>query len=35
VIYLDTATRLPVLITGERDGAGELDVSLVEAAMRE
>jgi hypothetical protein len=35
VIYLDAATRLPVLITGERDGAGELDVSLVEAAMRE
>lgn len=34
-IYLDAATRLPVLITGERAGAGELDVSLVEAAMRE
>jgi hypothetical protein len=35
VIYLDAATRLPVLITGERAGAGELDVRLVEAAVRE
>jgi hypothetical protein len=34
-IYLDTGTRLPVLITGERAGAGELGVGLVEAVMRE
>ena len=34
-IYLDTDTRLPVLITGERAGAGELEVGLVEAVLRE
>jgi hypothetical protein len=34
-IYLDTDTRLPVLVTGERAGAGELDVGLVEAVLRE
>jgi hypothetical protein len=34
-IYLDSGTRLPVLITGERAGAGELSVGLVEAVMRE
>jgi hypothetical protein len=34
-IYIDTDTRLPVLITGERAGAGELDVGLVEAGLRE
>jgi hypothetical protein len=33
-IYVDTGTRLPVLITGERAGAGELAVGLVEAVMR-
>ena len=34
-IYIDAETRLPVLITGERAGAGELDVGLVEAVLRE
>jgi hypothetical protein len=34
-IYLDTASRLPVLITGERAGVGELGVGLVEAVLRE
>ena len=34
-IYIDADTRLPVLITGERAGAGELDVGLVEAALHE
>jgi hypothetical protein len=34
-IYIDTVTRLPVLITGERAGAGELDVELAEAVLRE
>jgi hypothetical protein len=34
-LYIDAETRLPVLITGERAGAGELDVGLVEAVMRE
>jgi hypothetical protein len=34
-IYIDADTRLPVLITGERAGAGELDVALVEAVLRE
>jgi len=34
-IYLDAESRLPVLITGERAGAGELDIGLVEAVMRE
>jgi hypothetical protein len=34
-IYLDTETRLPVFITGERAGAGELDIGLVEAVLRE
>jgi hypothetical protein len=33
-IYLDTGNRLPVLISGERAGAGELDVRLVEANLR-
>jgi hypothetical protein len=32
-IYIDADTRLPVLITGERAGAGELDVGLVEAVL--
>ncbi len=34
-IYLDTGSRLPVLITGERAGAGDLGVGLVEAVLRE
>jgi hypothetical protein len=34
-IYLDADSRLPVLITGERAGAGELDVGLVEAVIHE
>jgi hypothetical protein len=34
-IYIDDGTRLPVLITGERAGAGELDIGLVEAGLRE
>jgi hypothetical protein len=34
-IYLDIDNRLPVLITGERAGAGELGVGLVEAVLRE
>jgi len=34
-IYIDAETRLPVLITGERAGAGELDIGLVEAVLRE
>jgi hypothetical protein len=34
-IYLDVESRLPVLITGERAGAGELDIGLVEAVIHE
>jgi hypothetical protein len=34
-IYIDADTRLPVLITGERAAAGELDIGLVEAVLRE
>jgi len=34
-IYLDVDNRLPVLITGQRAGAGELGVGLVEAVLRE
>ena len=34
-IYIDADTRLPVLITGERAGAGGLDIGLVEAVVRE
>lgn len=34
-IYLDAGNGLPVLISGERAGIGELDVRLVEANMRE
>jgi hypothetical protein len=34
-IYIDTETRLPVLISGERTGAGELGVVLVKAVRRE
>jgi hypothetical protein len=34
-IYLDTASRLPVQITGERAGAGELVIGLVEAGLRD
>jgi len=33
-IYLDADNRLPVLVTGERAGAGELDIGLVEAVIR-
>jgi hypothetical protein len=32
-IYLDAGTRVPVLITGERAGAGELEVGLLEAVI--
>ncbi len=34
-IYLDAGNGLPVLISGERAGIGELDVRLVEANLRE
>ena len=34
-VITDAETRLPVLITGERAGAGELDIGLVEAVLRE
>jgi hypothetical protein len=34
VIYVDPAHRLPVLITGERGGVGELSTRLVEADLR-
>lgn len=33
-IYLDTATRLPVQISGERSVFGKLDIGLVEAVLR-
>jgi hypothetical protein len=35
VIYLDAGNGLPVLISGERAGVGELDIRLVEANLRE
>jgi hypothetical protein len=29
VIYLDVASRIPVLLSGERSGFGRLDIPLV------